>query len=234
MSRGSTLTTLVSQLQSEARLSTNTSRGIDKREELKALLARTQEVLYDEHPWPFLRAQKETARKTLAAGQRYYDFPSGVNEDRLLKVWNQYGTGIWTELRQGISPEEYTAFDSDQDQRADPVLRWDWYGTNQFEVWPIPASEGGSIWFDALVPLDPLVEESDQAVLDDRLIVLFAAAEVLAASGQKDAPAKLAMAQKRLRALLGNTSSKNRITLNGSNNRIERTGRVVLRVVYAG
>lgn len=213
MTRGLQLSQVVESLQHEIRSSTATSRGIDNREYLKHVLKRSQELIYDENWWPFLAAEKANARKTLAAGQRYYDFPTGINRDRIAQVWSQFGTSIWTPIDQGITPQQYTEFDSDSDARADPVLRWDWQGDDQFEVWPLPASNGGVIWFEAMVPLPALTQESSVLVLDDIAVYLRAAAEILAADGAKDAQAKLAQSESRIRRLLGGVSSKKRVVL---------------------
>lgn len=215
MARGRQLSQVVEILQHEIRSSTSTSRGVDNREFLKEMVRRTQEVLYEDYVWPFLVAEKADSRKTLAAGQRYYDFPTAINRDRVIDVHSQFGASIWTTIEQGIGPEEYTAIDSDSDARADPALRWDFHGDEQFEVWPLPASNGGVIWFRAMLPLTALTSDADVVMLDDRAIALRAAAEILAADGQKDAQAKLTQAQQRVAKLLGNTSSKQRVVLGG-------------------
>jgi hypothetical protein len=231
MARGRQLQQVVESLQHEARLSTSTSRGVDNRAYLKHVIKRTQELLYLTYDWPFLRATKETSRKTLNAGQRYYDFPAGISQDRIIRVYRQYGSHIWEPLEQGITPENYTAYDSDADVRADPALRWEYYDQDQFEIWPIPSAES-QVWFDALIPLPDLVQEEDIVVLDDVVVYLHAAAEILAADGQKDAQAKLTLGQDRLRRLLGSVSTKQRVVL-GAGHSQPRDGHVRLRAVYA-
>jgi hypothetical protein len=232
MARGRQLSELIEQLQAEARLSTATSRGVDNREQLKQLLRRVQEFLYEEYFWPFLKAEKASSRKTLSAGQRYYDFPAGINAERIQKVWHEYGDGIWIPIERGIGPEQYNEKNSDNnDERSDPVIRWDFHGESQFEVWPLPASNGGEIWFEAMKPLSDMVAESDTADLDDRVIVLHAAAEVLAADGQKDAQAKLDQARRRILKLLGNSSAGKRVVMGGAEQPSGRKS-VALRVAY--
>jgi hypothetical protein len=230
MARGTQLQRAIEMLQHECRLSTNTSRGLDNREYLKEIIRRTQEWLYDEYDWPFLRAKKDVSRKTVAAGQRYYDFPAGINPDAIERVWINYGD-VWAPIEHGITPQHYSEQDSDNDERADPVQRWDWYGEDQFEVWPLPASNGDTIWFEGFKPLSTLTAESDTLDLDDRLVVLYAAAEILAANNQKDAQAKLNLAQKRLLKLGGRVGNKSRIVLGGGSDDSGRR-RTTLRAVY--
>lgn len=230
MSRCRQLAELVEQLQFECRLSTATSRGVDNRDYLKGLIRRVQEWLYEDNWWPHLKAEKEDSKKVLAAGQRYYDFPAGINPDRIAKVWHEYGEGIWVPVEHGIGPEQYNERNSDADERSDPALRWDWHGDGQFEIWPIPASNGGQIWFEAQRPLNDMVSESDTADLDDRVIVLHAAAEILVSDGQKDAQTKLDLARQRLRKLLGSTSSKEKLVMGGG--RRQESSGLKLRVAY--
>lgn len=231
MARGVQLSQVVERLQHEVRSSTATSRGIDNREFLKHVIRRSQELIYEEHWWPFLKAEKASSMKEMAAGQRYYDFPEGINRDRIMAVWAQFGTSIWTPIDQGISPENYTAHDSDAGARADPVVRWDYHGLEQFEVWPMPASNGGDVWFEAMIPLPALTLESSELVLDDAVVYLRAAAEILAADGQKDAQAKLAQSESRIRKLLGNTGNKSRVVLGRAGEPVGRRG-TALRVSY--
>jgi hypothetical protein len=215
VARGKQLSQVRESLQFEIRSSTSTSRGVDNIAYLNEVIRRTQELLYEEHWWPFLEAAKASSRKTLEEDQRYYDFPVAINRDRIKNVWTQVALGQWVPLEQGIGPEEYTAHDSDNDGNADPAQRWDWHGTEQFEVWPMPASDGGVVWFEALVPLTALTVDASIVMLDDRAIALRAAAEILAADEQKDAQAKLAQAQTRVNMLLGNVSRKGRVVLGG-------------------
>jgi hypothetical protein len=200
VARGTQLQTLAEMLQDECRLSSATSRGVDHRTYLQRLIKRVQEELYDDFDWPFMRLKRDEADKTLEAGSRYYDFPTALNPERISAVHVQNG-GIWKRLVRGIDTSHYAAYDSDADVRSDPVQRWEWYGEDQFEVWPMPASDGDTVRFDGRKKLTVLATEASTADLDDILIVLFCAAEVLAPNNQKDAEVKLQKAQRRLTVL---------------------------------
>ncbi len=210
MSRGTTLENLVQMLRAECRSSTATSMGLDHQDYLKQVIRRTYEELYDNNDWPFMRITRENAGKTLAAGQRYYDFPVELNRDKPFKVWHKYN-GVWLPLKQGIAPDEYTSYDSDSDDRSDPAQKWELYGGSQFEIWPLPSTNGGEIRFEGTRNFTRLNDSSDRADLDDVLITLFGAAEVLASKNQKDADIKQQKGNARLRALLGNTASSKRV-----------------------
>ena len=208
MARGKQLTDLVAQLRAETGRTQDVSIGTDEVENLKNLLRRTQEVLYDEYEWPFLRVERSTQ---LNAGQRYYDFPSDLNYDRLQVVKYKYGN-VYTDLCRDITFDDFSQFDSNSDQRSSPALKWDVRNTGsgeQMEIWPIPNKQG-SVHFFGTKTLGSLTQDSDRADLDDRLIVLFAAAEMLARQKSKDAQAKAQQADKRLLKLRANSQSNSR------------------------
>ena len=82
-------------------------------------------------------------------------------------------------------------------------MRYEAYGdvAGQIEVWPIPANNGSSATKDGIVRLEgvknlnPLSAKTDTADLDDQLIVLFAASELLTRQKSGDAQMKMAQAQ---------------------------------------
>ncbi len=213
--RNVTLNELTEQVRAEARLSTNTSRGLDDLSNIQQKIRRVQEELYDDFDWPFMRISKQDATKTLAAGQRYYDFPTMLNMERAFNLYTNTQS-VWTPLDQGISMATYSEQDSDENERSDPALKWDIYNETQFEIWPLPASDGGLVRFDGLKKLTPMVDSNDRADLDDKMIVLFVAAEILAANKQADAQLILEKAQKRQLKLQGRLASKKRLFMGGA------------------
>jgi len=177
--------------------------GVEATPGLKQTLRRVQTTLYDDHDWPFLR--QYFTRITLQAGQRYYDVPNALNLERIEEV------AIWFNnlpmpIEKSIGWEEYTKYDSETDSRAEPALRWDvrWTGSKeQIEIWPIPATNDQQLQIRGIRKLRPLIANSDVCDLDDHMIVLFAAAEILARDKSPDAQAKLALAQRRYDKLKG-------------------------------
>ncbi len=217
MARGTTLNQLLEKLRAECRFSTNTSRGIDDANYLRQILIRVQEQLYDEYTWPFLQILVEDADKILQAGERFYDFPDELNLERVIRVWHKFGNE-WIELEQGISPTQYSSFDSDADVRSDPPIRWDIRDGRQFEIWPVPSSNGTPVRFQGTRLLTPLVEDTSRADLDDILIVLFSAGEILTSTKQPDAQIKLNLATRRLNTLRGQLSDRKRMFLTRGQN----------------
>lgn len=230
MARGVQLIQLVSRLRAEIRDSSSVAIGTDFEDNLKQVLRRTQEELWNEHDWPYLQFY---ASKTLSAGQRYYDMPSGMSDLRITDAAVSYNNEPLP-VETGIGFAEYAAYDSEQDERADPVERWDWRrtsaSTTQIEVWPMPAS-AQTLWFRGLRDLPALTSNDDTAVLDDNLIVLFAAAEILAGREAEDAKLKLQKAQKLLNALQGQmVGTSTPITMGGSGMTVPRRRRTTIRI----
>jgi hypothetical protein len=228
MARNKQLLELIAQLRAETGRDQSVSVGIDEVENLKVMLARTQELLFDDHPWLHRRVQKTVA---LSAGQRYYDLPSGINFDEIEDVTLRYNT-IYYPVEKGIDFNDYTMYDSNAatPERSAPVLKWDirYTGsTEQLEVWPIPNDSTQTLYFFGTESLPDLIQDDDRAVLDDRLIVLYAAHEILLRQKSADARAKLELANKRLSDLKKKAARKGKqiqIGLGQPRNRSNRNG----------
>ena len=210
MARGTQLRTLLADLRAEVGHATSTNLGDATQEMMLALLERVQRRLWSEWSWPFLQVRRDIS---LAVGQRYYDMPSDVSLERSERAEVKDG-GYWHRLIWGISDSDYSAYDSDQDTRSWPPLKWDAYEGDQLEIWPTPSqgvnatTGNGTLRIRGVKALSALVALDDTADLDDQLIVLFAAAELLARQKSGDAQLKLAQANahfQRLKARLSKT-----------------------------
>lgn len=195
MARGTQFGELITGLKEELNLSTNVGVGVDSRPMLMRAINRTYELLYRSYEWPHLRVVSD--RITLSAGQRFYDFPDDLDYETVNAVhvwWNAKPLPV----ERGVGIEEYAAFDpEDDDQRSDPVLKWDtqWRSTDvQFEVWPVPSSNAQTIQFTGIKKFVRLVNDEDQAHIDDQVIILFAAARILKQRKSPDADTAQAQA----------------------------------------
>jgi hypothetical protein len=82
-----------------------------------------------------------------------------MNLERIIAVDVLVG-GVWQPVERGITLDHYSACNSDAGARRDPVERWDVVDTGdgeQIEVWPIPATNGGTLRFSGIRKLKPLV-----------------------------------------------------------------------------
>jgi hypothetical protein len=225
--RGKQLQEVVAQLRAETGRNQSVAVGTSELDNLKEQIRRMQELLYDDYDWPFLTIERSIV---LSAGQRHYDFPTDINYDRLNKVKFKYG-GVYTDVERGITFDDLSIYDSNEDERSSPLLKWDVRNTGtseQLEVWPIP-NEEGTLHFFGTKKLSSLVEDEDRLDLDDRLVVLFAAAEILAKQKSPDAKNKLDLANARLLKLRANSSNDKTVQVGlGRQNRSSHSGKTVI------
>lgn len=216
--RGRTLLYLLDGMRAEARMSLNPAQNAQDREAQVKLLQRVQSDYWEDFDWPHLRVEREVA---IQAGQRYFDVPDDIPLDRLEKI-EVFSSGIWQRLVPDITARQYAAFDSDLDQRSWPPRCWKIYEGELVEIWPVPlqdadpATREGTLKFTGIRKLRRLVDDDDQADLDDRLIILSAAAERLSASGAKDAQLKLQKASQLYRSLRSGLTPNRRFRMFGA------------------
>lgn len=199
MARGKTLEELVTALRAETGYNTLSSASVSQLATFQYHVKRAYDELYDEYDWRFLRVR---ADKSLAAGQRYYDVPTNLEVETIEQVevlWN----GTWLPVEAIISMDDYTIYDSDNDERVDPVLKWDIIDTGsgeQVEVWPIPAT-AGTLRFHGKKVRSVLAADSDTANLDDIAIALKAAGNILFPKDRDAARAKFDQMTRRITIL---------------------------------
>jgi hypothetical protein len=199
MPRNVTLGQLVQDLRLEAGHAPDANLGKNVRASLARTLQRTQEFLYQDHDWTFLKTYEDF---TLAEGQVLYDFPDTIDMERVERIEVKWADA-WHELARGIDGTQYSALPS---QNLDPAERWEirnMDGAEQIEIWPPPATDLCIARVYGIKKLSPLVADADRCDLDSNMIVLFAAAEILARQKSKDADAKRAVAQEYYARLRG-------------------------------
>lgn len=221
MARNQPLLKLLQDYRSEVRASQNPAHNASVRDAQVHLLQRVQDWLWDEVDWPHLRVERAIE---LQAGQRIYATPEDMPIERVEKIDVRYG-GDWCPLSAGVDATHYALHDSYTDERSWPVERWRVWEDDQIEIWPIPAENSaryvdpasreleGQLRLTGIRKLRPLVADNDRAELDDRLIVLYAASETLAANGAPDAEMKAQAATRRRRALEGHMSKRDTFSL---------------------
>ena len=231
MARGTQFLQIVMMLRDELGRSNDVAVGVDDLPALKQTINRVYSSLYDEYDWPHLRSV--FPKQTLYSGQRYYDLPATLNYDRIERVAVWYG-GIPHPLPRGIDFDEYASFDSNSDVRSEPALRWDvrWTGSaEQLEIWPIPNSNQQSLQIIGVNKIPKLVNDIDVCLLDDMLVVLFAAAELLQRQKSGDAEAKLKQAQARFNRFKARVSNDTMVRLGmGDGRQSINSGRATVRV----
>ena len=217
MARGTTLVKLLDKLRVAARLSLNPAHNAQNRAAQVAMLQAEQDRLWSDCDWPHLRVERQVQ---LQAGQRYYDTPADIKIDKIERI-ELFTDGEWCKLATGIDGCHYSAHNSDLDERSWPPRRWKLHEDEDIEIWPISDTNGdpttleGTLKFIGIRSLNPLVDDSDRADLDDDMLVNFVAAEMLAASGAKDARLKLDKANTIYTRLKGNITPRQKIRMFG-------------------
>lgn len=206
-----TLAEMLEGLRIETHNSTNVAHGAAFDSAHKYLLNRVQDDLYLNYDWPGLKAVWELSA---ANGERYHAYPDNARFETIDAIYAKDGANRWIKLTYGITPEQLSITNSDDNERGFPICRWQSYmqpsgptNNNMFEVWPVP---------DRTVPLmvkglracRPLVNSDDVSTIDGYAVVLHAASELLAGSKSEDAPIKLQKAQERVRMLKVRQASK--------------------------
>jgi hypothetical protein len=230
MARGVTFLNLKTRLRADLRRDVSAAVGVDDIDSLEQTINRVYETLYYDFDWPHLR--RVFTRTTLSAGQRYYNMPSGCDVERIERMvtWRD---GLAVDLERGIDLEHYGIYDPEDDERAEPVLRWDIRYTGsatQLEFWPMPSTSTQEFQIQGFEQHDRLVADADICRLDDNLIVLFSAAELALAQDSKDAQAKLQQAQRLYATLKGRLSGQGRTVRLGLGRPPRHPSHAVIRV----
>jgi hypothetical protein len=227
MARGKTLLSLLQDYRIEVGASSNPAHNSASRDAQVRALQRTQETLWRQHDWPFLRVRRYV---DLQAGQRYYDTrgakldddtpSSDLSLERLETIEVRWGEE-WCPVPHGLDRSHYATWDSDLDQRTWPIERWQIYEDEAVEIWPIPSENAdpstldGRLRLTGIRDLRPLVADSDTADLDDTLIVKWAAVKALAKSASKDGQVVLEEAKRLEADLTGNFTKTKSFSLAG-------------------
>lgn len=171
-------TQLLDDLRAEVGRTNETGVRVADLAELKNAINSAYEQEFDDWAWPHLR--RVHTRIDLAAGQRYYDFGSTMDWDAIESVAVWYNN-LAIPVARGIGFEQYTVYDSESDERSDPVLRWDVRFTGsseQIEVWPLPTAGTQKLQIIGDQKFARLVNDADVCLLDDRLVVMAAAQKI--------------------------------------------------------
>lgn len=225
-----TLGEIVDAVRHEARISTNSSFGADHLEYIKQKVARNYALLTDDYEWNYLELDRtqDQAGLVTVAGENVYDFPAMVDGPRAESLWVRWGEQ-WVCLVYGISLGDYNAFDPSLDSRAEQPLKWAHKGVEQFEIWPMPASDGIEMRFEGPRLPEPIVNESSRLDVDFELITLVVAAEILGSGpNMKEYQIVAQRADRRLAQCKAKYSGKKVVSMSGG----RQQGRRPLEIKY--
>jgi hypothetical protein len=239
MPLGVTLLDLRRELRAETGTSLNPAQGTQAQGAMDIVLSRQQRELWDAYTWQHLKIWIDMP---LLGNQGVYSYPAGMEFDQITRLWVAQvshddpalptkitASSSWEPLTYGISGNMTTLGPTNYGK---PV-RWGNVATvntggaapvtdpvGQFQVLPVPPINTATptvsfmLRFEGQAPLSPLVADTDKCILDSKVIVLFAAAEMMAVQKSEGAPMKLTKAQNYLRRLLANQGADKRANYN--------------------
>lgn len=208
--RNQTLGQLKATLRSELRQSANPAVAQSADHVLVNALKQAQAFVHSMHAWPHRRTRVDVA---LSAGQRYYDWPDPIDYENVESVYCKWGD-IWRPVAVFTEDEDtYNIYNSEADQRVDPVRRYRIIDDTQLEVWPIPAS-AGTLRIKGLRRIPELSGDSVQCPFDDGLVTKIAASRCARSKVERDAHMQDAMVL--FRALTGRASTAQNFHIGGA------------------
>jgi hypothetical protein len=204
MARGTTLAKVCQMVKAQAGIALG-GEGSGSDTTIAQLIADKQDLLNGDYDWPFLYKKWD-----VAVSSRYTTFPTLTTDNITAKIsferevvaWTKLGDTTWLPVDFGIGVPEYNVFDSDNGIQSDPIQKWAIYNETQLEVWPVPI-EAQTLRFYGQKVLTPLVNETGEwnfdapLDLDDLLLALFVASDMLAAREQKHAMLVMRRAEQR-------------------------------------
>lgn len=230
MATGETLASLRDQLRAEIGASASPAMGQNVVHQMNHILNRNQERLWSDFDWPQLEIERDIP---MVDGQRYYSLGQDIDYTRIISVDVKY-SGSWRPVHFGINTDNYNELDPEEGDKQDPVLAWNTSEDGNIEVWPTPASTGSTkMRFRAIRKLPKMSADTDVALLDDKLIVLFSAADMLSHAKAPDAGVKLQLANSHYARLRGH-SGKNKVTIYGGARATRNGGMIGGRVYPTG
>jgi hypothetical protein len=221
--RGKTLLHVLDDLRVTMRLSQSPAHNVQVREAHVSALRMTQDWLWSDFDWPHLRVERQMP---VEAGQRYYSPPADVIVDRI-EALDYFDGATWFRVQPGIGDANYSAWNSDLDQRSSPIRRWriaeDNEGADgQIEVWPISdistnrATREGYLKVVGIRNVKPFRDDADTLDLDDQIVILYTAARLMAATGDKSAGLVLKQADQRQARLRGQLTPRRHFRMFGT------------------
>lgn len=196
---GNTLANVLTKLKSE--LGANLTIGTADDARYYEMIETRQEWFASMYDWNVLRDTWEVT-VTPGAGGRYPTIPTvdangnsfGINFDRPVSVSVKY-SAKWQEVLHTIGVDEMNIWDSDEGEASDPVQRWQLKDgdSTKFEIWPLGVAAGQELRFDGQRKVQSLRTAGSFVTtkvldLDDRLIYLSLAVDIL--TGKEDPAAR--------------------------------------------
>lgn len=212
---GALLGDIISQVKDEVGYANNPALSTNAQRPIAQRVRRLYRQIHGEWDWPHLVIERY---EELAAGHRYYTMPLDLDNYRAITAWSvRKDDDRWHKMHYGISPKLYNL---NVEEKEYPTA-WDMFEEGQYEVWPTPSTTGARIRFYGMSKPKTLAEESDPVDLDDQLLVLLAASELLAKDQQPHAQVLMQQATARYTRLKAQGTKREPFRMGGNVRREE-------------
>lgn len=142
---------------------------------IDSMIRSAQNQLYEQFDWIEMKSVEERQTGT---DQQFYDYPEDCNVERILRMWVKWG-GRYAPLAEGISFADRSFNPGGVPQKYER--------RDQYELWPIPASNDYTIRIEYIRTLDPLNVDSNRTSLPSEIVYLHALSNAKAHYRQPDA-----------------------------------------------
>lgn len=198
---GTTLANVLTKLKSELGVNLTVGSADDSR--YYELIETQQEWFASMYDWNVLK-DTWTVNVTAGVGGRYPTLPTmdvynnsfAINFDRPLKASVKYSDN-WQDVEFGIGVDEMNVWDSDDAESSEPIQRWKLKDgdSTKLEIWPLGVSATQTLRFDGQRKVQSLRTNGAFVTtkvldLDDRLICLSIAVDLLTAKEDPSAKSK--------------------------------------------
>lgn len=204
MRTGVAFSTIITEVQRTARMSTNSSHSTYNLDYVKLIINREYRWCAQKWAWPFRKIESDV---TLVASTQTYTFPTDIRPAGISEVWAQIGD-VWYPVQHGIGRFQRSLYDNTETSWPPQRVQFvdDEDGTYSIEVWPIP-DQAGTIRLVGQADLPDLSADADKCLIDADVLVLRAASQILAYKDRADAAYLANQAAERANAILRNTSN---------------------------
>lgn len=143
---------------------------------IDSMLNSAQRQLYEQFDWLEMRGVEE---RTTGANQQFYDYPADCDVERIQGIWIKW-SGSYYPLIEGISFS-----DRSYNPGGNPLK---YERRAQYELWPIPSTNGYTIRIEYIKTLPQMILSSDRTSLPSEIVYLHALANAKLHYRQPDAP----------------------------------------------
>jgi hypothetical protein len=142
---------------------------------IDSLIRSAQVQLYNQFEWLELR---KVAERSTGTQQQFYDYPEDCEAENISRI-SIYHSGRLVPLIEGINDQHRSTNVGGIPQRYER--------RDQYELWPVPSTNGYTLRIEYIKSLLPLNNNSDRTTIDSEIVLLHALTNAKSHYGRPDA-----------------------------------------------